>query len=165
MPADAPGEDGADRLLRPGVGRMTDILSSRHRRLMMVSLRQGVVESEADFMFRSGNDYEETERSLRQDHLPRLEEAGYIEWDRESGGISEGPRFDEIEPIPELIENHSDALPPTGPETGIRSGAVLERRVHTRSSHVGSTWSYGSYDRSMRGLLIAHDCCVRCTGT
>jgi hypothetical protein len=31
-------------------------------------------------------------------HLPKLEGAGYIEWDRETQRIRRGPRFDEIAP-------------------------------------------------------------------
>jgi len=38
-----------------------------------------------------------------------------VEWDRETGTISRGPRFDEIEPVLELIENHPEELPPDWP--------------------------------------------------
>jgi hypothetical protein len=34
---------------------------------------------------------------MRHTHLPKLAEAGYIEWDHETGQIRKGPQFDEIE--------------------------------------------------------------------
>ncbi|PSP40774.1 hypothetical protein BRC63_05275 [Halobacteriales archaeon QH_10_70_21] len=94
--------------------RVMDILANRHRRLMVLSLKRGGVETETDLMFRSSG-REEAEMALRHTHLPKLEEAGYIEWNRETGEVSKGSRFDEIEPILELIENHSDELPPGWP--------------------------------------------------
>lgn len=44
-------------------------------------------------------------------HLPNLAAAGYIHWDEQTHEISQGPRFDEIEPLLELIQSHSDCLP------------------------------------------------------
>ena len=106
LPADILSSDGMDRVM--------DILANRHRRLMVLSLKRGSVETETDLMFRSSG-REEAEMALRHTHLPKLEEAGYIEWNRETGEVSKGSRFDEIEPILELIENHSDELPPGWP--------------------------------------------------
>ena len=106
LPADILSSDGMDRVM--------DILANRHRRLMVLSLKRGGVETETDLMFRSSG-REEAEMALRHTHLPKLEEAGYIEWNRETGEVSKGSRFDEIEPILELIENHSDELPPGWP--------------------------------------------------
>jgi hypothetical protein len=106
LPADILSSDGMDRVM--------DILANRHRRLMVLSLKRGGVETETDLMFRSSG-REEAEMALRHTHLPKLEEAGYVEWNRETGEVSKGSRFDEIEPILELIENHSDELPPGWP--------------------------------------------------
>lgn len=44
-------------------------------------------------------------------HLPRLDDLGYIAWDRESGRISRGPRWEEIEPILELIDENEERIP------------------------------------------------------
>ena len=106
LPADILSSDGMDRVM--------DILANRHRRLMVLSLKRGGVETETDLMFRSSG-REEAEMALRHTHLQKLEEAGYVEWNRETGEVSKGSRFDEIEPILELIENHSDELPPGWP--------------------------------------------------
>jgi len=44
-------------------------------------------------------------------HLPQLAAAGYIVWDEQSHEISQGPRFEEIEPFLELVQTHSECLP------------------------------------------------------
>ena len=102
-------------LTRPGTDRIFENLSNSHRRLILLLLKQGVVETETDVMVRSGSDSRETETALIHNHLPRLAQAGYIDWDRDSGEIAKGPRFDEIEPLLELIEAHADELPADWP--------------------------------------------------
>lgn len=59
----------------------------------VAALVDGAVETVADLRVRGGSD--EIADELRQRHLPALEEAGYIEWDRESGTIAPGPNFEE----------------------------------------------------------------------
>ena len=44
-------------------------------------------------------------------HLPKLDEAGLIDWNRESGRIRRGPRFEEIEPLLGLLDDNRDELP------------------------------------------------------
>lgn len=102
-------------LLRPGMDRILDILRKRHRRLILLLLKEGAAETETDVILRGTSDVDEAEIELVHNHLPKLEEAGYIEWDRETGEISKGPRFEEIEPIIELLEDHGDELPPGWP--------------------------------------------------
>ena len=92
---------------------MVHILGERQRRLLLLLLRQKGRLLENDAMFRGKR--EQVEQALVRHHLPELEKAGYIEWDRETGEISKGPRFDEIEPILELMEKHDDELPPDWP--------------------------------------------------
>jgi hypothetical protein len=54
----------------------------------------------------------ETLRSeLYHSHLPRLEEVGFIRWNRDTHEVVKGPRFDEIRPILELMRNHADEFP------------------------------------------------------
>ena len=102
-------------LLRPGVDRLLDNLSAHHRRLILLLLKQEMIETKADVMMRGDNDTDNGEIALTHTHLPKLADAGYIVWDRDTGEISKGPRFDEIEPLLELIENHTDELPPDWP--------------------------------------------------
>ncbi|MFO7926030.1 hypothetical protein [Natronomonas sp.] len=90
---------------------MLDILRKRHRRLILLLVKDTVVETEVDVMVRDRDGAEPTEMELFHNHLPKLADAKYIEWDREAGTISEGPRFDEIKPLLELLEPHVDEPP------------------------------------------------------
>ncbi|WP_436935680.1 DUF7344 domain-containing protein [Halovenus marina] len=102
-------------LLHPAIDRIFDQLSTRRRRLILLSLKQEDVRTETDLMIRGKSDDTTAEVELVHNHLPKLEDAGYIKWNRETGEISKGPNFDEIEPLLELIENHVDELPPDWP--------------------------------------------------
>jgi hypothetical protein len=48
---------------------------------------------------------------LRHRDLPRMEEEGAIEWDRETDVVSRGPRFDAIEPALQLLATNTESLP------------------------------------------------------
>jgi hypothetical protein len=49
--------------------------------------------------------------ALRHDHLPRLSERGFVDWDRDDGTLRRGPRFDEVRPLLELLAKRSSDLP------------------------------------------------------
>lgn len=102
-------------LFQPGMDQILESLASRHRRVILLMLKQGTVRTETDVMVRGRTETNEEEIALTHNHLPKLAEAGYIEWDRDTGEISKGPRFDEIEPLLDLIESHADELPPDWP--------------------------------------------------
>jgi len=82
----------------PDLDQPLDILRKGPRRHVLIELMNDRVEHDTDVITRSGNNH---------NHLPKLEEADYIEWDREAGTISEGPKFGEIEPLLKLIETHT----------------------------------------------------------
>ncbi|WP_394351193.1 hypothetical protein [Halorubrum sp. JWXQ-INN 858] len=63
---------------------------------VIAGLSEGTVTEVADLRPR-GTQPAEVEAELRETHLPRLDAAGYIEWDPETGTISKGPRFGELE--------------------------------------------------------------------
>lgn len=102
-------------VVQPGLDAMFEILSDRYRRLILLSLKREAIKTESDLLLRSDSDHRETEIALVHNHLPKLEDEGFIEWDREAGQISKGPQFDEIAPLLELMENHADELPPDWP--------------------------------------------------
>jgi hypothetical protein len=62
-------------------------------------------------LIESGDEPEVLEVKLIHNHLPKLEEMGYITWDRETDEISKGPNWEEIAPLLELIDTHRDELP------------------------------------------------------
>lgn len=47
---------------------------------------------------------------LFHNHLPKLDDAGFIDWDRADGMVRPGPRFDEIAPVVARTVNSGDDL-------------------------------------------------------
>lgn len=89
-------------------------LGHSHRRAILLGLEAGQIDTAASAVMRGGQ-AEEIKRELKDEHLPLLEEAGFIEWDPETGDVRKGPDFDEIRPLLELIRNHPEELPPGWP--------------------------------------------------
>jgi hypothetical protein len=94
---------------------MLRLLSSRERRRLLVDLmeenpQEDRVSLPEDEVLRE-NEREALQSQFVHVHLPKLEAAGYIRWDRESHEIVKGPKFDEIRPLLELIHEHRDELP------------------------------------------------------
>lgn len=54
---------------------------------------------------------DETVIARQHVHLPKLEDYGFVSWDRNEDVVTKGPRFDEIRPALELLDDHSDDLP------------------------------------------------------
>lgn len=48
-------------------------------------------------------------------HLPQLTEDGFVEWDRDASVVTRGPRFDEMEPLLELLNDQREGR--TTPES------------------------------------------------
>ena len=69
------------------------VVAAPERRRVVAGLADGAVETVGDLRVRGRA--EEIAAELRETHLPALEEAGYIEWDREAGTIEPGPNFEE----------------------------------------------------------------------
>lgn len=44
-------------------------------------------------------------------HLPKLEDRGYVRWDRNAQLVTQGPQFGEIEPLLSSLRDHADDLP------------------------------------------------------
>ncbi|WP_049925243.1 DUF7344 domain-containing protein [Halopiger goleimassiliensis] len=90
-----------------------DALAAVHRRRILVGLlehnpRQLSEQVERDSILgRSEID----EVRLRHEHAPKLDDCGFIEWDREAGRLTRGPRFEEIEPALRLLDDNRDRLP------------------------------------------------------
>lgn len=98
--------------------RAFEALASPYRRQLLLALR--VENPQADDDLDPLNlleqreptvDRDATRASLYHVHLPKLAEAGFIRWDRESGEISKGPEWEEIAPLLKLMDDHPDGLP------------------------------------------------------
>lgn len=63
-----------------------------------------------DFVRRDGP-HERPVLELHHNHLPRLDSAGFVDWDDETDTVTRGPRFEEIRPVLSVLRTNSDALP------------------------------------------------------
>lgn len=112
-----------------------ELLASDHRRQLLMVLcetdsvripeglltRGGTQTSAIGAIQESGHEqsdvrYTPTEReALEVDlvhcHLPKLEDADVIEWDRESQTVTRGPAFAEVEPFLLVLARNADKLP------------------------------------------------------
>lgn len=98
-------------LMGPEVDDVFESLCNRHRRFILLLLKEDTIETTADVMFWAEEDAAIVELDLVHSHLPKLADSGYVEWDQTTGEISKGPRFDEIESLLDLVENHAKELP------------------------------------------------------
>lgn len=94
-------------------------LSHPTRRRILATMREqnspGEDELETVEFLPRGEPGDRIEIQLRHKHLPHLDEAEFIDWDRETDTITRGPRFEEIEPLLELMDDHQDELPADWP--------------------------------------------------
>jgi hypothetical protein len=91
-------------------------LSDPYRRELLVALLKANPQDDEDIdPLNTASDFEKETDILKIEmfhtHLPKLEEEGFIEWDREAGQIRKGPNWDEIAPLLQLIQDHHDELP------------------------------------------------------
>lgn len=100
---------------RTRIDEVFDALANRYRRRLLVELLQhnpqsDTLERPAEVLA-AGEPPADLRIELYHVHLPKLEERGFIEWDRETHAVSTGAGFEEIRPLLELMNEHSDELP------------------------------------------------------
>ena len=93
-----------------------DILANEYRRRVLVAMLEHNPQDGDDPQIPAditieNEDLETLRMHMRHKHLPKLEDAELIEWDRDTNTIRTGPRFDDIRPLLELMQNHADELP------------------------------------------------------
>lgn len=88
------------------IDSMMGALKNRTRRAVLMTLlgdstetRISALEQEIDGTY--------TRAHLHHNHLPKLANAGYINWDHDSDTISRGPNFFEVEPLVELLNEYN----------------------------------------------------------
>ncbi|RLM88460.1 helix-turn-helix transcriptional regulator [Haloarcula sp. Atlit-7R] len=105
------------------LNELFEILSHEYRRRILLAVAQQNPQDEADITSEAvaeehgddGDALEHVKTGLHHVHLPKLADAGFIDWDRDSGTITRGPRFEEIEPLLKLMHDHQDELPEDWP--------------------------------------------------
>jgi predicted transcriptional regulator len=93
---------------------MVDALADIQRRKLLVALLEhnpqddapvGIADSESE------SDAVERLVAMQHVHLPKLADYGFIEWNEDTHEVMKGPKFDEIRPLLELLDDHDDELP------------------------------------------------------
>ncbi|RQG95496.1 DUF7344 domain-containing protein [Natrarchaeobius chitinivorans] len=103
---------------RATLDELFDVLSKPPRRRILTALADTNPSEDAEFVprdFAPNGRREDVLPRLHHSHLPKLDEADFIEWNPHSKTITHGPSFDEIEPLVELMIDHEDELPADWP--------------------------------------------------
>ena len=89
--------------------RAAEALSNSRRRSLLSDLKEKNPQHVEIGVAAEGDD---TGADLRlvHVHLPKLEEYGYVSWDRETGEIVRGPDWEEVRPLLEDLEEHGEDL-------------------------------------------------------
>lgn len=93
--------------------RALDALADSSRRRLLLALlqqdRQGVGDAEISLHVAiRDDDVAAQQRRMVHAHLPKLEDVGFVEWDREANLVRPGPRFDDVRPLLRVLRDHDD---------------------------------------------------------
>lgn len=115
MTTDDPSSHDVGQPASRNLSQLFTALRHEHRRQILTFLADADAREKAELILADlqpeGADPEWFKPALHHQHLPILEEAGYIEWDRETNRIRRGPAFEDISPVIELLRSNQDKLP------------------------------------------------------
>jgi hypothetical protein len=92
------------------IDSMMDALNSREKRVVLMTLLGDTSEASITTLERQIN-HDDARIRLHHKHLPKLGNAGWIEWDDKSETISKGPRFSKLEPLVQLLKEYNTNFP------------------------------------------------------
>jgi hypothetical protein len=88
-----------------------EALADVERRRLLLALLDGTSDGVALDQLDPDAEDETLELSMHHVHLPKLEASGFIDTDRQQRSVSRGPRFDEVRPLLELLDDNRGQLP------------------------------------------------------
>ncbi|MWG35707.1 DUF7344 domain-containing protein [Halomarina oriensis] len=98
----------SEAVTTPTTDEALALLTDVHRRRVLVSLLDDdIVDPETTLL---GDDCPAVE--LHHVHLPKLDEADVVDWDRDGGFVHRGDRYESIRPLLELLAENPGHLPP-----------------------------------------------------
>lgn len=89
-------------------------LADEHRRRLLAALAEENPQMPVQIpegVQRGDEQLDGLQMELYHNHLPRLEAAGFIKWQREQHKVVKGPEFDQIEPVLKLFAKNANELP------------------------------------------------------
>ena len=101
------GDEGFDNALHA--------LSDKYRRQLLLSLLEHNPQDDNDHdplnLLSETEEAEVLQSELVHKHLPKLDDMGYISWNRTTNKISKGPNWDDVSPLLKLMYTNQDELP------------------------------------------------------
>jgi hypothetical protein len=84
----------------------------RRRQLLTLLLDRADQEEVAipDSVIQDDADRDAVRLAFHHMHLPKLDECGLVEWDRDAGVVTKGPNFDNVRPLVEVVERIDTSL-------------------------------------------------------
>lgn len=106
---------GVDEDPHVSLDLVLNALADRYRRKLLTELLNDNPQDINSFIASKVNGKNITAEQLKirmaHIHLPKLEDAGFIEWNQDTHDAQRGSRFEEIYPLVELLNNHTDEPP------------------------------------------------------
>lgn len=101
--------DGDSAVTAPTTDEVLALLDDVHRRRLLVSLLSEPSVEPAELV---PGDAGELPMRLHHVHIPKLDDAGVVDWNRQRGVVTRGERFDAVEPTLTLLADNPSKLPP-----------------------------------------------------
>lgn len=90
-----------------------DLLSNAHRRRLLVRLGrdnpQPAVPRPESLSMTEG-EWEDLKLEMHHVHLPKLDAAGLVRWDRDEQLVRTGPAFERVRPLVEFVRENPETL-------------------------------------------------------
>ncbi|WP_415380459.1 ArsR family transcriptional regulator [Halosimplex sp. TS25] len=91
-----------------------EMLAADHRRYLLFALLDHNPQQEVqepDGVVLDEIEKEKVQMEMYHMHLPKLEDAGFIRWNRDEQQVEKGPVFEEIRPLLEQLRENADKIP------------------------------------------------------
>ena len=102
---------------RPRLDGQLEAIAHAHRRHILLELLdenpQPAGPAVLDRQVNASN-RENLRAAMHHVHLPKLEERGFVEWDQDANELTKGPKFEDVAPLLEVLDEHRHELPDGG---------------------------------------------------
>lgn len=90
-----------------------DALANEHRRTLLVALlEENPLDATASIPVDEDPGIPKPEQQLQIEmyhrHLPKLADEGFIRWNRDTTHVVEGPQFEELRPLLDVVASHAE---------------------------------------------------------
>ncbi|MFD1515538.1 DUF7344 domain-containing protein [Halomarina rubra] len=104
-----PHVDGETTVTMPTTDETFSLLTNVYRRRLLVAL---LSESRVDTADLVPDPAAEVPTRLHHVHLPKLDEADFVDWNRERDVVARGERYGAVEPLVRMLAENPSKLPP-----------------------------------------------------